>query len=190
MKLQALALTLMLAASVGAQAQTKKELVAKLLQVQQQGIENIGRSLAAQPAQQMLQAAGQALQRLPADKREAVGREIQADVKKFHEEVEPLLRERALRLAPTVAGPIYEEKLTEDELKQTIAWMESPTSRKIAQLDRELGNALAEKVVADTRAAVDGKLKALEASIGKRLGLPAAPAVAAPPASGAAPKKK
>ena len=36
MKLRILALTLMLAASVGAQAQTKKELVAKLLQVQQQ----------------------------------------------------------------------------------------------------------------------------------------------------------
>jgi uncharacterized protein len=190
MKLRILALTLMLAAGAGTQAQTKKELVAKLLQVQQQGIENIGRSLAAQPAQQMLQAAGQALQRLPADKREAVGRDIQADIKKFHDEVEPLLRERALRLAPTVAGAIYEEKLTEDELKQVIAWMESPTSRKIAQLDRELGNALAEKVVADTKATVDGKLKTLEASIGKRLGLPAAPAAAAPPASGAAPKKK
>lgn len=190
MKLRIVALTLLLAASAGAQAQTKKELVAKLLQVQQQGIENIGRSLAAQPAQQMLQAAGQALQRLPADKREAVGRDIQADVKKFHDEIEPLLRERALRLAPTVAGAIYEEKLTEDELKQVIAWMESPTSRKIAQLDRELGNALAEKVVSDTKSTVDGKLKALEASVGKRLGLPAAPAATAPPASSAAPKKK
>jgi hypothetical protein len=190
MKLHAIALTLMLAASVGAQAQTKKELVAKLLQVQQQGIENIGRSLAAQPAQQMLQAAGQALQRLPADKREAAGRDIQADVKKFHDEIEPLLRERALRLAPTVAGPIYEEKLSEDELKQVIAWLESPTSRKVAQLDRELGNAVAEKVVADTKTTVDGKLKTLEASIGKRLGVSPAPAAPAPSASGAAPKKK
>lgn len=190
MKARAVLLMLALVTSVGAQAQTKKELVAKLLQVQQQGIENIGRSLAAQPAQQMLQAAGQAVQRLPADKREAVGRDIQADVKKFHEEVEPLLRERALRLAPTVAGPIYEEKLTEDELKQVIAWLESPTSRKVAQLDRELGNALADKVVADTKATVDGKLKALEASIGKRLGVPAAATAPAPSASGAAPKKK
>ncbi len=187
---RALALMLMLAASIGAQAQTKKELVAKLLQVQQQGIENIGRSLAGQVSQRVLMAAGQEMGRVPADKREAVGRDIQADVKKFHDEVEPLLRERALRLASTVAGPMYEEKLTEDELKQVIAWMESPTSRKFAQLDRELGNALAEKVVADTKTTVDGKLKTLEASIGKRLGLPAAPAAAAPSASGAAPKKK
>jgi hypothetical protein len=187
MKLRSLALTLALVvAAVGAQAQTKKELVAKLLQIQQQGIENIGRSLAGQVSQRVLMGAGQRMPRVPADKREAVGREIQADVKKFHDEVEPLLREHALRLAPTVAGPIYEERLSEDELKQAIAWMESPTSRKLAQLDRELGNALADKVVADSKATVDGKLKALEASISKRLGA-AAPAA---PASGAGPKTK
>lgn len=185
MKARFLLLALLVAAG-GVQAQTKKELVAKLLQVQQQGIENIGRTLAAHPAQQMLQAAGQALQNVPADKREAVGRSIQADVKKFHEEVEPLLRERAVRLAPTVVGPMYEERLTEDELKQIIAWLESPTSRKFQQVDRDLGNALAEKVVADSKTTVDGKLRALEATIARRLGVPS-PASA--PASPSAPKK-
>lgn len=185
MKARIVLLALCVAAGA-AQAQTKKELVAKLLQVQQQGIENIGRTLAAQPAQQMLQAAGQALQNVPADKREAVGRGIQADVKKFHDEVEPLLRERAVRLAPAVVGPMYEERLTEDELKQIIAWLESPTSRKLQQVDRDLGNALAEKVFADSKATVEGKLKTLEASIAKRLGVPTRPAA---PASGAAPTK-
>jgi len=184
MKARIVLLALLVAAGT-VQAQSKKELVAKLLQVQQQGIENIGRSLAAQPAQQMLQAAGQALQKVPADKREALGRSIQADVKKFHDEVEPLLRERALRLAPTVVGPLYEERFTEDELKQVIAWLEAPVSRKLAQIDNEFGVALAEKVVADTKPAVEAKLKTLEATITKRLGLPPPAA----PASGAAPKK-
>jgi hypothetical protein len=188
--MRAVALMMVLVASTGVQAQTKKELVAKLLQIQQQGIENVGRVLAGQVSQRVLTAAGQGMPRVPADKREAVGREIQGDVKKFHEEIEPLLRERALRLAPVVAGPMYEEKFSEDELKQVIAWLESPTSRKFAQVDRELGNAVAEKVVSETRATVDGKLKSLEEVIAKRLGVPAASATPAAPASGAAPKKK
>lgn len=174
----------LLTAQAQAQTQTKKELAAKLLQLQQSGAENVGRALAGQLAQRILQSAGNAIQRVAPEKREAVGREIQADVKKFHDEIEPLLRERALRLAPSLA-PTIEERFTEDELKQVIAWVESPVSKKYAQLDSDLGNALAEKVIADTRSTVETKAKALEAGIGKRLGLP----VAAPTASGVAPKK-
>jgi uncharacterized protein len=181
---------LVLALGAGAaQAQTKKELVAKVLQLQQQGIESIGRVIAGQPSQQMLQAAGQALQRVPADKREAVGKDIQNEVKKFYDEVEPLLRKRAVELAPGVVGASYEEKFSEDELKVLVAWLESPVSRKYAQFESEQGNALAEKLVADTRTTIEPKLKALEAAVGNKLGASAAAgAASAPPA--AAPKKK
>jgi hypothetical protein len=180
-KLQLMALALLLAAGA-VHAQTKKELVAKLLQVQQQGIENVGRSLAGQVSQRALQAAAQAMPRVPAEKREAVGKEVQADVKKFHDEIEPLLRERASKLAPTLATTL-EERYTEDELKQVIAWLESPVSKKFAQTDRELGNALAEKVVAETKGTIEGKLKALEASLGKRLGIAPQPANGGAPAA-------
>ena len=122
-----IALALALAIGGGnAVAQTKKELVAKLLQVQQPGIDNIGRALAGQPSQRALQAAGQAMERVPVDKREAVGKEIQADVKKFYDEIEPMLRKRAAELAPATLAPVYEEKFSEDELKAIIAWIESP----------------------------------------------------------------
>jgi hypothetical protein len=169
-----------LAVTLSAQAQTKKELAAKVVQLQQQGIENVGRAIAGRTSQQMLQLAGQALQRVPADKREAVGRDVQADVKKFYDEVEPLLRKRAIELASGSIAVAYEERFSEDELKQVIAWLESPTSRKYAQFDAEQGNALAEKVMADTRPTIEPKLKALEATLGKRLGLPQAPAASAP----------
>lgn len=185
----AVALLALLLAAGGASAQTKKELVAKLIQLQQPGVESIGRSLAGQVSQRALQAAAQAMPRVPADKREAVGRDIQADVKKFHGELEPLLRERALRLSTPTLAPLYEERFTEDELKQVIAWLESPVSRKFAQVDSEFGNALAEKVVADSKATVEAKLKTLEGTISKRLGMTAAPASPAGPGSAAAPKK-
>ncbi len=160
----------------GAQAQTKKELVAKLLQLQQGGIENIGRVLAGQTSQRALQAAGQAIPRLAADKREAASKDVQADVKKFYDEVEPLLRKRAIELAPATLSAVYEERFSEDELKTVIAWLESPVSKKFQQVDSEMGNTLAQKVVAETRPTIEPKLKALEGSLAKRLGITAAPA--------------
>jgi hypothetical protein len=179
---------LLLAAAVTAQAQTKKELVTKLVQLHQQGIEQIGRVIAGQTSQEMLQAAGQALPNVAANKREAVGKEIQADVKKFYDEVEPLLKKRAVELAPAIVGPMYEEKFSEDELKTLIAWLESPVSRKYAEVGPAQSDALAQKLVADTRATIEPKIKALETTVAKRLGVPTAPPPAAPAAS--APKKK
>lgn len=156
-----------------AQAQTKKELVTRLVQLQQPGIDNVGRALAGQTSQRVLQGVGQMIPRLAADKREAAAKDAQAEVKKFYDEVEPLLRKRATELAPSALGPVYEDKFTDDELKQIIAWLESPVAKKFQQLDGENANLLAQRVVADTRDAIEVRLNALEASLGKRLGLSA-----------------
>ena len=124
-----IALSALALATGSAYAQSKKDLTAKVVQLHMQGIENVGRVIAGQTSQQMLQAAGQALPRVAADKREAIGKEIQDDVKKFYDEVEPLLKKRAVELAPATVGAAYEEKFSEDELKVLIAWLESPVSR-------------------------------------------------------------
>ena len=97
----------------------KKELVQKLLALQQPGIENAARSIVERPAAQMMQEAGRVLQtQFPADKREAIGKTIEADAKRYVDEALPPVRERALKLAPTTLGAVLEEKFTEDELKQ------------------------------------------------------------------------
>jgi hypothetical protein len=176
-------MVLALAASGLAQAQStpaKKELAAKLVALQQAGIQNVGRQIAGQTSQRALQAAGRALPRVPADKREAAAKDVEADVKKFFEEVEPMLRDRAGKLAPAVLQPIYEEKFSEEELRQVIAWLESPVSKKFQQIDGEAAKALAEKVVADTRPTIEGKLKTLETTVAGRLGLQPASAASAP----------
>ena len=179
---------LVLVTAVQAQpATTKKELVAKLLLLQQPDIEQLGQSLAMRPAEQMLQQAGLALQsEVPADKREAVAKEIQADVKKYADEVVPLVRDQAVKLAPTTIGALLDEKFTEDELKQLIAIIESPVNRKFRQLGGEMQKALMEKLIAETQSAVQPKVKALEQAVGNRLGMqaaPAAPSKAAKPAA-------
>ena len=71
----------------------KKALVDKLLQLQQPGIEVFARNLLQMPAMRMMQEAGLALQRQVApDKREAVGKQIEAEMKKFMDESVPLVR--------------------------------------------------------------------------------------------------
>jgi hypothetical protein len=158
----------------------KKALVKRVIELQQPGIEAMARALVEQPAGAILQQVGQALQaNVPADKREAVGRDAQNDVRKFVEEVVPVVRKHAVELAPAAIGPILEEKFTEEELKQLAAWLDSPVSRKYQQLGGEMQKALSEPLIRDSRATIEPKLRALDESLRKRLGVPDAPASSA-----------
>jgi uncharacterized protein len=167
----------------------KKELVAKLLKLQQPGIENMARQLVEQPARQMLQQAGPALQRLPAERREAVARDIEADVRKYFEESAPIVATRAVNLAPSTIGVLLEERMTEDELREVISILESPANRKFQGLAGDMQRAIGEKLVAETRGEIEGKVRALDQTVARRLGI-TAPAPAASGARPAAPAKK
>ena len=174
---------LALATSVSAQSSAaKKELVAKVLQLQQPAIENVARLLVEQPAAILMQRAGNLMQtRTPPDKREAIGRDIQADVKKYVDEVVPLARERAVRLAPASIGVLLDERFTEDELRQLIGILESPVNRKFQQMGGEMQKSLQDKLVAEIKGLIEPKIKTLELAVAGRLGIPAT----APAASGA-----
>lgn len=159
----------------------KNELVVKILQLQRPAIEGLATGLAQQPAQQMMQGASVALQsRVAPDKRQEVAKEIQADLKKFSDDVVPIVRERAVKLAPSTIGALLEEKFTEDELRELVKIMESPVNKKFGQMNLELQKSLVDKLVAETKPVIDPKVKALEATISKRLGIQPAAADSAP----------
>lgn len=171
----------------------KKELVQKIVALQQPAIETMARQMVEMPAAQLLQQAGAALQRLPADKREAVGREIQADARRYVDDTLPTVRERAVKLAPVTIGPILEEKMTEDELGQVLKVMEAmeaPVFRKYNALGGDLQRALAERLVAETKGTVEPRMRSLQDSVAKRLGVAPKPAGAASGASAGDGKKK
>jgi len=176
----------LLTAAMAVHAQStpaKKELVAKVLQLQQPAIELVARALAEQPAQLLMQRAGPILQqRIPPDKRQGVAQDIQADVKKYVDETVPLVRQRAVALAPATIGVLLDERFTEEELRQLIAIIESPVNRKFQQLGGEMQKNLTEKLVADTKGTIEPKIQALDRSVAARLGLPA-PAAGAPAAA-------
>ncbi len=168
-------------------ANGKKELVAKIVALQQPGVEALARDLTVQPAMQLMQQAGQALQRLPTERREAVARDVEADLRKYADETVPLVSARAVKLAPATVGPMLEERLSEDELRQIVAMLESPTVRKYQAMTGEMQKLLVEKLVADSKGEVEPRVQKLQQTIARRLAPPAAPAASG---NGAAPAKK
>ncbi|MFN0184378.1 MAG: hypothetical protein ACKVQR_11235 [Aquabacterium sp.] len=171
------------ATTPAASSPAKKELVQKILQLQQPGIEQMARVMAEQTVAPLVQQAQVELQRQPAEKRDAIGKEMQADLKKYGDEVIPVLRDRAVKLAPSTVGAILEERFTEDELKQVVALLESPVNRKFQSVGGELQRALSEKLVAESRPLLEPKLRTLRDTMAKRLGItppPASPTGAAP----------
>ena len=169
-------------AAAPASSAAKKELVTKLVQLQQQDLENIAKMLIQQPLGNLMQRAAGELQNQPAGaKRDATAKAIEGEIRKFVDETVPLMRDRGSKFSATVWPPLLEEKFSEDELKRITAWLEDPVSKKYAQLGGEMQNALAQKLVADTRTTVETRLKALEQTVAKQLGItpPAAPAASA-----------
>jgi hypothetical protein len=179
----------------------KKELIARILKIQQAGIEAMARDLTRQPASDLVAGAVEYLQtQVAADKREALAKGVQQDADKYFNETYPIVRDRALKLAPTTVGTLLDEKFNEDELKQVVAMMESPVYVKFQSLGPDMQRALVGKLVPDLKPQVTPKVRALDDAIAKRLGVPsvassaaaAAAAGNAPAASGAgkAPAKK
>lgn len=166
----------LIASAVGAHAETKKELVQKILQLQRPGIEQMAAQLAQQPAVQMAQQASMGLGSLPPEKREPLAKLIQAEAKKYSDAAVPLIQDRAVKIAPTTVGAALEKNFTEDELKQLIAWFQSPVNKKFGDLAPEMNQALVKQLVDEGKPLVDPKLKTMEtnirAAIEKAVGAP------------------
>jgi len=183
-------------ASAPASSPAKKELVAKILQLQQPGVESMARQIAQAPVLQLLQEARTVLMtQVPPDKREAIAKEIETDAKKFVDEATPVIRDRAIALAPSTVGAIMEEKFSEDELKQLVAWLQSPVNKKYQQLGGEMQSALGQKLMAELAPVFDPKLAALRQRMQASFGTPAVdgasrPAAPRAPASAARPAAK
>lgn len=189
-----LLIAVLCAAATLAHAQTKKELVQKVLALQQPMIESISRNIAERPAFQLMQVSGQFIQtQVPADKREAMGKQVETEIRKFVDDAVPVLRERALKLAPSTLGATLEEKFTDDELKQMITWLESPANKKLQQVGPEMQSSFAQKLTTEAAPLLDPKLQGLQTRLRTLLGVPepsaAASAPAKPAASAAKPRK-
>jgi hypothetical protein len=176
-----------MATSSMAMAQSgKAALIKQFIDLQRPAIESLARGLTEQSSAPIAQAGSQYLQtQVPAEKREAVLKAADAELKKYSDSAYPIIRDKALQVAPAALGPLLDQTFSEDELRQLVAWISSPVAKKYQDLNPKMQTALGEQVVAETRATIEPKLHALDASVAKALGAPAnpaAPAAAKPPA--------
>jgi uncharacterized protein len=88
-----------------------------------------------------------------------------------------------VKLAPDTIGPLLDERLTEDEMRQVIAMLESPVIRKFQGMAGDMQRALTQRLVAETKADVEPKVRAMQQSVAKRLGI-------SPPAGAASGARK
>ncbi len=152
----------------------KKELVQRLLNLQQPALESMARDLVERPARQMMSAAEQAMQmRVPQDKQEAAAKQIEAQLKKYRDESGALVRDRAAKIGQTSLGPMFEDKFNEEELRQLLAALEAPAYKKFQQSLPEFTSAYAQTLVKELEPTIEPKLKALEQSVAAALGVPA-----------------
>ena len=173
-------------APAAAASPAKKELVARVLKAQQGEIETVARSIVEQPAAQMMREAGMHIQTaVPQDKRDAMAKGIEAEVKKYVDESYPIMRDRAIKIAPTTIGSVLEAKMSEDELKQLATWLESPANKKYQQVSTEWRTTFVQQLLGEAGPLIRPKLIALDGRVRTVLGLPPAPTPGAAP--GAAP---
>ncbi len=168
-------------ASMAAMAQDKATLIKQFIEIQRPGIESLARGLIEQSSAPIAQAGSQYLQtQVPEAKRESAAKAADAELKKYFDESYPLVRDKAVQIAPGALTPILEQNFTEDELKQLLAWINSPLSKKYQELNPKMQTALTEKLVTETRATIEPKMRALDTNVAKALGAPTDGAAAAP----------
>jgi uncharacterized protein len=167
-----------------AQAQTKKELVAKIVALQKPQFEGFGQNLAQAPLQQMMPQVAQAVQRLPEDKRAGVAQQIDAEVRKYLEAVSPPLRNGASKVASDMLRTKLEAEYSEEELKLIVSTLESPVMKRFSQsIGPEQLQQIAQKLSTDNRPMLEARVKGLQERLLELLGQK-------PPASAPAPAGK
>lgn len=177
-------------APAAASSPAKKELVTRLLKLQQPGIERLARAMTEEPAAVLMERAEQVIAaRVPKERQQALAKEIEGDVQKYLNDTVPQVRSRAVQLAPASVGSMMESKFSEDELRQVVTLLESPAYAKYQQLSGEMQQALQARLVAETRATVEPRVQALEKSVSDRLKAATGTPAGAPAAKPAAPAK-
>ncbi|KQV87582.1 MULTISPECIES: DUF2059 domain-containing protein [unclassified Roseateles] len=185
----ALALALATGTALADPSPAKKALIDKIVALQQQGMaDSMAASIVQQPLPQLTQGGRAALQQVPPEKRDATAKAMDAELKKFIEENVPYLKDKIAKAIGPTASALLDERFNEDELKQVVAWAESPVSQKFGLASVELQKAVAQKVMAEAGPTLEGRLKALQTTLAKQLGLQPPPAAAPKPAA-SAPKK-
>lgn len=107
---------------------------------------------------------------VPPARQKEVREKLDVELKKYAENTYKIVEAQTAKSAEAALVPIFMEKLSEDELKTIIAYLESPVSAKFQALGGEATNAWAKKVVEATKASVESGAKNFDAAANRIVG--------------------
>lgn len=144
----------------------KRALAVKLAQIQLKADSGaMADQLTASAVQPLIAAWSQRLdETVPPARQKDVRDKLDAELKKFTDNTEKTIEAQVAKSAEPALVPIFMEKLTEDEMKTIIAYLESPVSAKFQSLGPEAANAWAKRVVDATRTSVEGGQKSFDSA--------------------------
>ena len=192
--LTAIALTAM-ALSITAQAQTpdpKLEWATKAVALQQgPELERLVNQLADSASQDVVQSWGVKLRNdVPKDKMDQTAQSLNGELKKYYDDVSKIISNKVNKASADSLIPVYMSRFSLDELKQLVAFFESPAVKKYQAAAPELGNVFVNQLIMETRADVNARAKQFDDAAAKIVGTaPKAPAAAASDKSKPAAKK-
>ena len=165
-----------------AQNDSKRALAVKLVQMQQKADGSaMAEQLTASAVQPLLAGWSQRLdETVPPARQKDVRDKLDVELKKYADSTQKVVEAQTAKAAEAALVPIFMEKLSEDELKTIIAYLESPVSAKFQSLGPDATNAWAKRIIDATKPAVESGVKTFDASANRIVGA----------AAGAAPAKK
>lgn len=184
-----------LALSGAAQAQTadpKLEWATKAVALQQgPELERLVSQLAESSSQDIVQSWGVKLRTdVPKEKVEQTAQSLNAELKKYNDDVTKIISSKVNKASADSLIPVYMARFSLDELKQLVAFFESPAVKKYQAAAPELGNVFVNQLIMETRSDVNARAKQFDDAATKIVGTtPKAPAATAPDKSKPAAKK-
>ncbi len=153
-------------------AQDKRALAVKLAQLQHKADqEAITAQLTASAVQPVIIHWSQRLEEtVPQARQQEVRDQLDVELKKFADATEKAVAAQTAKTAESALVPIFMEKLSEDELKTIIAYLESPASSKFQNLGTEAGGAWAKQIVDATKDTVERSAKTFDAAAERIVG--------------------
>lgn len=184
-----------LALSGAAVAQTvdpKLEWATKAVAVQQgPELERLVNQLAESSSQGIVQSWGDKLRSdVPKDKLEQTTQSLNAELKKYNDDAVKIISGKVNKASTDSLIPVYMARFSLDELKQLVAFFESPAVKKYQSAAPELGNIFVNQLVMETRVDVNARAKQFDEAAAKIVGsTPKAPVATAPDKTKPAVKK-
>jgi hypothetical protein len=169
----AVGLGLGLASAAGAQGASsvppeKQALVNRVLA--KMALDSVGTQMLHAPVAEMLrQSRVVVTSRVPAEKQEAVMKDLTMEATKFIEQETPPLRASTQSVVQSSVAPLLAQKFSVEELKQLADVLESPVLAKFETLVPEMKRAVGENVAKANAAQIQPKMTELQNRVGLRL---------------------